>query len=45
MADAGGGNWNGAGAMGATDREVLAAPAAAGAAHGRSRALRIDAHP
>ena len=38
MADAGGGNWNGAGAMGATDREVLAAPAAAGAAHARDAA-------
>ena len=38
MADAGGGNWNGAGAMGATDREVLAAPAAAGAAHARDTA-------
>ena len=38
MADAGDGNWNGAGAMGATDREVLAAPAAAGAAHARDAA-------
>ena len=43
MADAGGGNWNAAGMTGGTDREVLAAPAAAGAA--RTRAAAPDPLP